>query len=65
MEGKNVLFEYRDGAGDPTQLTEPAAELVRDKVDVLFAVGPPAVRAAFAATRDIPIVALDLETDTY
>src|SRR5512138_775439 len=41
IEGQNVIFEYRDGAGDPTRLTEPAAELVRDKVDVLFAVGPP------------------------
>lgn len=63
IEGKNVAFEYRDGAGDPTRLAEPAAELVQLKVDVLFAVGPPAVRAAYAATRDIPIVALDLETD--
>jgi putative ABC transport system substrate-binding protein len=63
IEGKNVVFEYRDGAGDPTRLAEPAAELVRLKVDVLFPVGPPSVRAAFAATRDIPIVAHDFETD--
>ena len=63
IEGKNVAFEYRDGAGDPTRLAEPAAELVQLKVDVLLAVGPPAMRAALAAGRDIPIVALDLETD--
>jgi putative tryptophan/tyrosine transport system substrate-binding protein len=62
-EGKNVTFEYRDSGGDPTRVTEPAAELVRLKVDVLFPIGPPSVRAAFAATREIPIVAHDLETD--
>jgi putative ABC transport system substrate-binding protein len=63
VEGKNVMFEFRDSGGDPTRLTEPAAELIRLKVDVLFPMGPPSVRAAFAATRDIPIVAHDLETD--
>jgi len=63
IEGKNVTFEYRDSGGDPTRVTEPAAELVRLKVDVLFPIGPPSVRATFAATREIPIVAHDLETD--
>ena len=63
VEGKNLAFEHRHGSGDPRRLAEPAAELVRLKVDVLFPVGPPSVRAAFAATRDIPIVAHDLETD--
>jgi putative ABC transport system substrate-binding protein len=63
VEGKNVAFEHRTAAGDPTRIAEPVAELVRLKVDVLYAVGPPSVRAAFAVTRDIPIVALDLETD--
>ena len=61
--GKDVLFELRDGGGDPRHLAEPAAELVRLNVDVLVPVGPPAVHAAFAATRDIPIVAHDFETD--
>lgn len=63
IEGKNVMFEIRDAGGDPRGLAEPAAELVRLKVDVLFPIGPPAVRAAVAATRDIPIVAHDFETD--
>jgi putative ABC transport system substrate-binding protein len=40
-----------------------AAELVRMGVDVLYATGPAAVRAAFHATRTIAIVAFDLETD--
>jgi putative ABC transport system substrate-binding protein len=63
VEGKNVAFEHRTAAGDPTRIAEPAGELVRLKVDVLFAVGPASVRAAFTATRDIPIVAHDYETD--
>ncbi|MGH8615308.1 MAG: ABC transporter substrate-binding protein, partial [Gammaproteobacteria bacterium] len=63
VEGKNVAFEYRDAGSDPRGLAGPAAELIRLKVDVLFPIGPPAVRAAFAATRDIPIVAHDFETD--
>lgn len=63
IEGRNVAFEYRDAGGDPTRFAGPAAELVRMKVDVLFPIGPPAVRAAAAATRDIAIVAHDFETD--
>jgi putative tryptophan/tyrosine transport system substrate-binding protein len=63
VEGKNVIFEVRVPGVDPTRMAEPAADLVRLKVDVLFPIGPASVRAAFAATRDIPIVAHDLETD--
>jgi putative tryptophan/tyrosine transport system substrate-binding protein len=63
VEGKNVTFEVRVPGVDPTRMAEPAAELVRLKVDVLFPIGPASVRAAFAATQDISIVAHDLETD--
>ena len=63
VEGKNLVFEFRNANGDPSRFAAPAAELVRLKVDILCPVGPAAVRAAFAATRDIPIVAHDFETD--
>jgi putative tryptophan/tyrosine transport system substrate-binding protein len=63
VEGKNIKFEFRDAGDDPTKFAERAAELIRAKVDVVFAIGPPAVRAAFAATHEIPIVAHDLESD--
>jgi putative ABC transport system substrate-binding protein len=63
VEGKNVAFEIRAVESDAKGLIDAAADLVDLKVDVLFPVGPPAVRAAFAATRDIPIVAHDFETD--
>ena len=65
IESKNVLLEYRSPSspGDPSRLDEAAAELVRLRVDVIFAVGAPCVRAAHAATRIIPIVATDYTTN--
>jgi putative ABC transport system substrate-binding protein len=62
-EGRNVVFERRSSGGRLEPLPGLAAELIRLGVDVLYATGPAAVRAAFAATRAIPIVAFDLESD--
>jgi putative ABC transport system substrate-binding protein len=44
-------------------LVEAARKLVALQVDVIFADSAPGVRAAFAATRTIPIVAGDFTTD--
>ena len=63
VEGKNFTLEIRSAAGKPTALPGLAAELVTRNVDVIFAEGPVAVSAARDATRVIPIVAFDLETD--
>ncbi len=63
IAGKNVVFEYRSPKSDTLQLTEPCEELVRLKVDVIFAASAPALHAAYAATRVIPIVAHDATTD--
>lgn len=63
IEGQNIAFERRSSAGRTEPLPGLAAELVRRKVDVLYATGPAAVRAAHDATRAIPVVAFDLETD--
>lgn len=63
VEGKTLAIEYRWADGKTLELPQLAAQLVELKVDVLYAVGPAAVDAARLATRDIPIVALDLETD--
>lgn len=62
-EGRDVNFEFGNGGGDPRRMAEPAAQLVSMKVDVLVPFGPPSVRAAVAANREIPIIAHDLETD--
>ncbi len=63
IEGKNVSFEYRSANSDPSQFVEAALELVRLKVDVIMASSAPSLRAAYAATRTIPIVAIDYTTD--
>lgn len=63
VEGKNFTLEFRSAAGKPTAFRVYAAELVTARVDVIFAMGPAAVTAAREATRVVPIVALDFETD--
>jgi len=60
-DGRNLVIEYRDAEG--TRLSDVAGELVRLNVDVIYARGPAAVKAAKEATRTIPVVAIDLESD--
>ena len=62
-EGRDLVIERRSSEGTVAGLPGLAAELVRLKVDVIYATGPAAVKAAHDATKRIPIVALDLETD--
>ena len=63
VEGQNIAFEHRYAQGTPELFPDLATDLVRLKVDVLFARGPWAVTAAKAATGTIPIVGIDLESD--
>ena len=63
VDGKNIAFEVRIAGEKPETLPGLAADLVRRKVDVLLTIGPAALRAARDATRAIPIVAVDLESD--
>jgi putative ABC transport system substrate-binding protein len=60
-EGQNLVLEYRDA--DAPRLSALAAELSRSNIDVIYARGPAAVKAAKDATSAIPIVAIDLESD--
>jgi len=58
IEGQN-LEDDRPGYGLPAeQFDQHAAELVKDRVDVILAGGDAAVRAAQRATSEIPILAL-------
>ena len=50
VEGKNIAFEVRFAGGKPETFPSLAANLVQRKVDVLFAIGPAALRAARDAT---------------
>ena len=63
VEGRNVLLEQRYAEERPKLFPALAADLVRLKVDLIFARGPWAVAAATSATRAIPIVGIDLESD--
>ena len=54
--GRNILVEARFAQDRPEQLPAMAEALVADRVDVIVAVAPAAIRAASAATRTIPIV---------
>lgn len=62
-EGKHFVFEFRSSKQDPAAFPGLAAELVKLNVAVIAAQGPAAVTGAIGATRVIPIVAIDLETD--
>jgi putative tryptophan/tyrosine transport system substrate-binding protein len=55
VEGKNIVIEFR-WAETVDQLPELAAELVRMKVDVIFASSSTMVEPARQATKTIPIV---------
>jgi putative ABC transport system substrate-binding protein len=56
IEGQNIAIEYRYATGKVDRYSELAAELVRLKVDVIFANSAVVALAAKNATRTIPIV---------
>jgi putative tryptophan/tyrosine transport system substrate-binding protein len=56
IEGKNIIIEYRYARANLDRLPELARELVRLEVDIIFAGGMPATKAAKNATQTIPIV---------
>ena len=56
IEGRNLVIEARYDKGHPERLPALAADLVRLKVDVIFASSSTYVHAAKQATGSIPIV---------
>jgi putative tryptophan/tyrosine transport system substrate-binding protein len=63
VEGQKIAFEHRYAHGRSERFPELAIELANLKVDVIFARGTLALTAAKNATRTIPIVGIDLESD--
>jgi putative ABC transport system substrate-binding protein len=62
VERHRIQLVSRVAEGNPSRLSTLATEIVAQKVDVLFAAGPAAVRAAHSVAQG-PVVGLDLETD--
>src|SRR5262249_48143805 len=56
VEGKNILIKYRYAESKPERLSALAAELVREKVEVIVTVGTNPTEAARRATNTIPVV---------
>jgi putative ABC transport system substrate-binding protein len=56
MEGRNLKIEWRFAEGRNERLPQLANELVRLKVDVIFAINTQAAQAAKSASGTIPIV---------
>lgn len=63
FEGKNLLIEYRWAEGKEDRLRELAAELVRQKPDILITHGGRGTRAAKEATSQIPIIIASYGSD--
>jgi len=63
VDGETIKIEPRWALGRPETLPGLAQELVRLKAEVVVAVGRPSIDAVRAATTDLPIVAVDLESD--
>jgi putative tryptophan/tyrosine transport system substrate-binding protein len=60
VEGSNLTIESRSANGKPERLPALVAELMRLKVDVIFAAEPVAASAARQATAEVPIVFMTL-----
>ena len=56
VEGRNLVLEIRHADGKTDRLDEFAADLVRQKVDLILSTGSSATQAAQRATAIIPIV---------
>ena len=60
VEGKNLTVDFRPFAPHPERIPEYAAELVKERPDVIFGAGP-TIPALQEATKTIPILGLDLD----
>jgi putative ABC transport system substrate-binding protein len=60
---EQIEIVLRTTDGDPTRIAPLVTEVIERNVDVILAISSVMVEAFRQATRTVPIVALDLETD--
>jgi putative tryptophan/tyrosine transport system substrate-binding protein len=60
IDGKNIVYEYRNAENKPERLPALVEELIRLKIDVLVVAATNEARATMNATKTIPIVGLNL-----
>jgi putative tryptophan/tyrosine transport system substrate-binding protein len=58
-----VEIVARTAENDPDQIGPLVKEVIAKNVNVIIAAGPEVLHAARSATRTIPIIAIDLESD--
>lgn len=63
MGAAKVAIDYQVRPASGEEMVAMADELVRSKVDAILAIATGGVTAAAKATRSLPIVAVDLESD--
>jgi putative ABC transport system substrate-binding protein len=63
IEGQNIVFEARLAGNMLDRIDQFASQLVALNCDLIFAAGPYAIHALTKATKTIPLVAIDLESD--
>ena len=56
IDGQTLSLQWASAADREGRLPEMAAELVRRRPDVIWAIGPEAAIAAARATRTVPVV---------
>jgi len=61
--GQDILIDYRFADWRVEKIPSLVAELLRLRPDVFLAASPYVIRAATHATKTMPIVGIDLETD--
>jgi len=61
--GQNVLVDVRTPGDKVEQYPDLAAQLVTEGVDVILAANPHSIEAVIKATKTIPVVGVDLESD--
>jgi len=63
VDDETVKMEARWARGKPETLPQLARELIQLRAAILVAAARPSVEAAVAATKEVPIIANDLESD--